>query len=46
MGVKELQNKLQDDYNCTIGYDTVWRGKEKGFRSIVWDMEIEFSAAI
>jgi hypothetical protein len=29
MVVTELQMKLQDDYKCIIGYDTVWRGKGK-----------------
>jgi hypothetical protein len=29
MGAKQLQKKLQEDHNVTIGYDTVWRGKEK-----------------
>jgi hypothetical protein len=26
---KKLQKRLQDKYNATIGYDTVWKGKEK-----------------
>jgi hypothetical protein len=29
MGAKELQTTLQDKHNCTIAYDTVWKGKEK-----------------
>jgi hypothetical protein len=29
MGVKEFQSKLQDDFKCTIVYDTTWKGKEK-----------------
>jgi hypothetical protein len=26
---KKLQKGLQNKYNVTIGYDTVWKGKEK-----------------
>ncbi|XP_020406494.1 uncharacterized protein [Zea mays] len=26
MGAKELQNTLQEQHNCTISYDTVWKG--------------------
>ena len=26
MGPRDMQIKLQDDHNCVIGYDTVWRG--------------------
>ena len=29
MGAKQLQKKLQEDHNVTIGYDTVWRGERK-----------------
>jgi hypothetical protein len=29
MGAKELQQTLQGSHNVTIGYDTVWKGKER-----------------
>jgi hypothetical protein len=29
LGVKFLQKRLQEKYNITIRYDTVWHGKEK-----------------
>jgi len=31
IGAKELQVRLETDLNnkCTIGYDTVWRGKKR-----------------
>jgi hypothetical protein len=29
MGAKAMQTKPQDDWKCTIGYDTVWKGREK-----------------
>jgi hypothetical protein len=38
LGAKKLQKMLQDMYNVTIGYDTVWKGKEKVLTDIydVW----------
>jgi hypothetical protein len=42
MGVKELQVKLQDDYKCTIGYDTVWKGKEKALDQLYGSWEESF----
>jgi hypothetical protein len=29
LGAEELQIVLQEQHNCTIAYDTVWKGKEK-----------------
>jgi hypothetical protein len=29
LGGTKLQKMLQDKYNVTIDYDTVWKGKEK-----------------
>lgn len=29
MGAKELQETQQGSHNVTIGYNTVWKGKEK-----------------
>jgi hypothetical protein len=42
MGTKELQIKLQDDHKCTVGYDTVWRGKEKALEFLYGTWEENF----
>jgi hypothetical protein len=34
MGAKELQQTLQGSHNVTIGYDTVWKGKEKALKEL------------
>jgi hypothetical protein len=34
MGAKELQDTLQGFHNVTIGYDTVWKGKEKALKEL------------
>jgi hypothetical protein len=34
MGTKELQLGLQDEHECIIGYDTVWKGKEKALAEL------------
>jgi hypothetical protein len=34
MGAKELQSVLQEQHNCTIAYDTVWKGKEKALKEL------------
>jgi hypothetical protein len=34
MGAKELQQTLQGTHNVTIGYDTVWKGKEKALKEL------------
>jgi hypothetical protein len=42
MGVKALQTKLQDDWKYTIGYDTVWKGKEKAMTELYGSWEVSF----
>jgi hypothetical protein len=42
MGAKELQNTLQEQHNCTISYDTVWKGKEKALRELYGTREDNF----
>jgi hypothetical protein len=42
MGVKELQTTLQDKYNCTIAYETVWNGKEKALSVLYGSWEESF----
>jgi hypothetical protein len=42
MGAKELQTILQDLNNCTIAYDTVWKGKEKALRELYGCWEDSF----
>jgi hypothetical protein len=42
MGAKELQNILQEQHNCTISYDTVWKGKEKALRELYGTWEDSF----
>jgi hypothetical protein len=39
MGTKDLQVKLQADHNCTICYDTVWRGHQKALEQLhgIWE---------
>jgi hypothetical protein len=34
MSAKELQMTLQDKNNCTITYETVWKGKEKALAQL------------
>ena len=36
IGTKELQTRLENDLNnkCTIGYDTVWRGKQRALEQV------------
>jgi hypothetical protein len=29
LGIKKLQKILQEKFNVVIGYDTLWKGKEK-----------------
>jgi hypothetical protein len=29
MGTKAFQTRLEGDWKCTIGYDTIWKGREK-----------------
>ena len=42
MGVKELQETLQGVHNVTIGYDTVWKGKEKTLKELFGSWEESF----
>jgi hypothetical protein len=42
MGAKELQQTLQEGHNVTIGYDTVWKGKEKALKEVYESWEESF----
>jgi hypothetical protein len=42
VGAKELQNTLQEQHNCTILYDIVWKGKEKALRELYGTWEDSF----
>jgi hypothetical protein len=42
MGAKELQQTLQGSHNVTIGYDTVWKGKEKALKELYGSWEESF----
>jgi hypothetical protein len=42
MGAKELQDTLQGVHNVTIGYDTVWKGKEKTLKELFSSWEESF----
>jgi hypothetical protein len=42
MGAKELQGTLQGFHNVTIGYDTVWKGKEKALKELFGSWEESF----
>jgi hypothetical protein len=39
LGATKLQKRLQDKYNITIGYDIVWKGKEKALADMygIWE---------
>jgi hypothetical protein len=39
LGAKKLHKRLQDKYNVTIGYHTVWKGNEKALADMygTWD---------
>jgi hypothetical protein len=39
---KKLQKRLQEKYNVTIGYDTVWHGKEKAMAEMYGTWEENF----
>jgi hypothetical protein len=34
IGAKELQDTLQGFHSVTIGYDIVWKGKEKALKEL------------
>ena len=42
MGAKQLQRKLEDDYNITVGYDIVWKGREMALKQIYGSWEESF----
>jgi hypothetical protein len=42
LGAKKLQKRLQEKYNVTIEYDTVWKGKEKAMSEMYGTWEKEF----
>jgi hypothetical protein len=42
LGAKKLQQRLQDKYNIIIGYDTVWKGKEKAMMDMYGTWEQNF----
>jgi hypothetical protein len=42
LGAKKLQKRLQKKYNVTIGYDTVWKGKEKAMTEMYGTWEENF----
>ncbi|KAL5648200.1 hypothetical protein ACJX0J_042555 [Zea mays] len=42
MCAKELQDTLQGVHNVTIGYDTVWKGKEKALKELFSGWEESF----
>jgi hypothetical protein len=42
MGTKDLQTRLEGDWKCTIGYDTVWKGREKAMAHLYGSWEESF----
>jgi hypothetical protein len=42
MGAKELRSVLQARHNCTIAYDTMWKGKEKALKELYGTWEDRF----
>jgi hypothetical protein len=42
LGAKKLQRILQDKYNVIIGYDTIWKGKEKALANMYGTWEENF----
>jgi hypothetical protein len=42
LGAKKLQKRLQHKYNVVIGYDTVWKGKEKAMADLYGTWEQNF----
>jgi hypothetical protein len=43
LGAKKLQKRLQEKYNVTIEYDTVWKGKEKAMSEMYGTWEKKFN---
>jgi hypothetical protein len=42
LGAKKLQKRLQEKFNVVIGYDTVWKGKEKSMEELYGTWEENF----
>jgi hypothetical protein len=42
MGTNDLQTRLEGDWKCTIGYDTVWKGREKVMAHLYGSWEESF----
>jgi hypothetical protein len=42
MGTKELMDKLEDQFRCTIVYDIVWRGRQKAMTEVYGNWEDSF----
>jgi hypothetical protein len=42
LGANKLQKRLQDKFNVVIGYDTVWKGKEKAMTELYGTWEENF----
>ena len=42
MGAKKLQEELEDKYNVTLGYSTVWAGRQKAIDQIFGSWEESF----
>jgi hypothetical protein len=42
VGAKKLQKRLQEKYNVVIGYDTVWKRKEKDMTELYDTWEENF----
>src|SRR6266508_1384781 len=44
IGAKDLKKKLQESYNVTVGYHTVWKGKEKAIDAVfgTWGNSFQF----
>jgi hypothetical protein len=42
LGIKKLQKILQEKFNVVIGYDTLWKGKEKTMTELydTWEKKI------
>jgi hypothetical protein len=43
MGAKAMKIYLQDEYNVTIGYDTMWMGRERALHELYGGWNESFS---
>jgi hypothetical protein len=43
MGAKAMKIYLQDEYNVTIGYDTMWMGREQALHELYGGWNESFS---